>query len=228
MIRKEFLKIEKGHHFAVYPKLVYIANPTEYGSAYSKSELEEIYKTSKELGLYLYMDGARLANTLAVEDFELKFDDLTKLCDAFYIGSTKNGGLLGEALVIKNNELKPFFKWSQKQRGALLAKTRAMSAGFYELLKGDLYIELGKHANRMSDILREGVKEAGYQLFVESKTNQTFVIFPEEIAEKLLKDYALTLYNTLENGDKIIRFVTSWITKEEDVLELNKYLLELK
>lgn len=145
----------------VKPKLVYISNPTEIGTIYSKNELEELHRFCQVNKLLLYMDGARLGSALCAKGNDIAITDLADLVDAFYIGGTKNGALIGEALVICRESLKEDFRFYIKQKGALLAKGRLLGIQFLELFKDNLYFELAMHANNMADVLRDGIKKRG-------------------------------------------------------------------
>jgi len=203
----------------VKPKLVYISNPTEIGSIYSKKELEELSKFCNENKLYLYVDGARLGSALCSEANDLKLSDMGSLVDAFYIGGTKNGALIGEALVICRDSLKEDFRFFIKQKGAMLAKGRLLGIQFLELFKDDLYFDLAKHANDMAYILRDGIKNAGYGFLINSSSNQIFPILPNKLIEKLLKDFSFYVWEKVDEENSAIRLVTSWATKKEYVLD---------
>lgn len=165
------------------------------------------------------MDGARLGSALCSEKNDLKLSDLAKLTDAFYIGGTKNGALIGEALVICKDSLKEDFRFLIKQRGAMLAKGRILGIQFFELFKDDLFFELAGHANKMAEILKKGITEAGYSFLINSPSNQLFPILPNEVIEKLRQKYSFIVWGKVEDKTSSIRLVTSWATKEEKVLE---------
>lgn len=209
----------------VKPKLVYISNPTEIGTIYSKRELEEISAYCKEKNLIFYMDGARLGSALRSPENDLTLSDLGELLDAFYIGGTKNGALMGEALVICEQALKKEFRYNIKQRGGLFAKGRVLGIQFYELFKDDLYFELADHANRMANLLKEGIQDAGYGFLIPSSTNQIFPIFPNEIIEKLQENYMFYTWEKIDDMNSAIRLVTCWATDESEV---KKFIERLK
>jgi len=144
---------------------------------------------------------------------------LAKLVDMFYIGGTKNGALIGEAIVIVNPQLKENFRFYLRQRGALLAKARAVTVQFLELFKDTLYFENAKHANEMAQKLAKGIKGCGYNLSVESPTNQVFPIFPNPIMEKLQANYGFHFWSKVDNNNSVVRLVTSWATPETAVEE---------
>lgn len=220
-LRPEDIKTALDAHtdeHMVKPKMVYISNPTEIGSIYSKNELELLSKFCRENKLILYVDGARLGSALCSEENDMELSDLGKLVDAFYIGGTKNGALMGEALVICNDSLKEDFRFHIKQKGALLAKGRLLGIQFLELFKDDLYFDLAKHANKMADLLKNEISRLGYKFLIYSPSNQIFPIFPNKLIEKLKDKYSFAIWEKFDNDSSVIRLVTSWATKEEEVL----------
>lgn len=211
----------------VKPKVVYITNSTELGTVYSKAELEEISAKCKKHNLYLYLDGARLASALTSPDYDVTMKDLSRLTDAFYIGGTKNGLLFGEAIVIINDNLKEDFRYLIKQKGGLLAKGRLLGVQFKALFEADLYHEMGQHANDMAEILRNGISDLGYSFLSNSPTNQIFPIFPNKLVFELEKLCSFEHEGPVGADFEAIRFVTSWATKKDDVLELLEVLKKL-
>ncbi|WP_311370427.1 threonine aldolase family protein [Anaerococcus hydrogenalis] len=200
------------------PRKVYISNTTEVGTLYSKKDLEELYDFCKKHDLYLFMDGARLAHAMANEKSDFKFKDLTKLCDIFYFGGTKNGLMFGEALVIVNDNLKKNFRNLQKQKGAMLAKGFVTGMMFERLFKDDLYIKGAKKAYKMAKKLAQGFEEKGYKLAYEFESNQVFV----EISDKDIKKWEEFAY--FEVGEKradkfVARFVTTYKSQEKEIEE---------
>ena len=220
-LRKEHvLSVLKEHtdEHMVKPKLVYISNSTEIGTIYKKSELEELSQVCRENNLLLYMDGARLGSALCCRENDLNLSDFVNLTDAFYIGGTKNGAFMGEALVICNDNLKEDFRYHIKQRGALLAKGRLLGIQFMELFRDNLFFEIGQHANDMADILRNGINELGYKYLVDSPSNQIFPILPNTVIEKLQEKYLFIIWGSEDKDNSSIRLVTSWATSKEAVL----------
>ncbi|HAK46152.1 MAG TPA: threonine aldolase [Spirochaeta sp.] len=211
--------VVQEHHFEhmVKPKLLYISQSTELGTIYSLQELRDLRELCSELGLFLYLDGARLGSALASESNDLSLNDISDLCDAFYIGGTKSGALFGEALVICNDGLKDEFRYLMKQRGAIFAKGRLLSLQFIALFEDNLYMELGRHANRMADKLQTGVVEAGYDLKFHSSTNQIFPVLPEKTVAALEKKYQFYRWETMEDELIAIRLICSWTTEEKQV-----------
>lgn len=218
MIRTVFAENQTWNlEHMVYPKLVYISNSTELGTIYTKSELTALRQVCDELGLYLYLDGARLASALTCDANDLQPEDLPKLCDAFYVGGTKNGLLFGEAVVLVNETLKPYFRNMIKQCGGMLSKGRLLGVQFGVYFEQDRWLEAARHANRMIALLKDGIAEKGYRFFADSPTNQVFPIFPDDLVSALSADYAFEYQAVLPNGETAIRLVTSWATREEDV-----------
>ena len=219
-IRTEQIRqVASEHHFEhmVKPKLVYISQPTEIGTIYSRKELQDLRKVCDELNIYLYTDGARLGSALTAENNDLDLPDIAALCDAFYIGGTKNGALFGEALLICNPDLKHEFRYLMKQRGAILAKGRLLGIQFKRLFEDGLYLKLSAHANKMAFLLQQGIRDAGYEMLFHSPTNQIFPVFPEDIVEALERKHQFYRWETLEDGRVVIRLVCSWATEKEGV-----------
>ncbi|KUO70480.1 MAG: threonine aldolase [Clostridia bacterium BRH_c25] len=202
----------------VKPRLVYISNPTEIGSIYTKAELDQISNFCRGNNLILFIDGARLGSALCSDENDLELSDLGRLCDAFYIGGTKNGALMGEALVICNDSLKEDFRFHMKQKGALMAKGRILGIQFLELFKDNLYFDLARHANRMADLLRKNISSMGYKFLTDSPTNQIFPILPNRIIKELEERYSFYVWSKFDEDNSSIRLVTSWATSEYAVL----------
>lgn len=223
---KDVLESHTDEHM-VKPKLVYISNPTEIGSIYKKDELEKISKYCKENDLIFYMDGARLGSALCSKENDLTLFDIANLLDSFYIGGTKNGALLGEALVICNESLKKCFRFNIKQKGALMAKGRVLGIQFYELFRENLYFELAEHANKMADLFNKEIKMLGFEFLTNSPSNQVFPILPNRVIEKLQEDYQFYIWEKIDSENSAIRLVTSWATEEVRVKEFIERLKEL-
>ncbi|WP_250675447.1 aminotransferase class I/II-fold pyridoxal phosphate-dependent enzyme (plasmid) [Paraclostridium ghonii] len=221
---KSVLDTHTDEHM-VYPKLVYISNPTEVGTIYTKVEIETLSNFCKENKLIFYIDGARLGCALCSNKNDLELADLGKLSDAFYIGATKNGALFGEALVICNDSLKDNFRFNIKQKGGLLAKGRALGIQFYELFKDNLYFELSTHANKMAELLSNAISSLGYKFLVDSNTNQLFPILPNEIIGLLEEKYLFYRWEKVDSENTAIRLVTSWATSEDKV---NDFIKDIK
>lgn len=219
LVSEDIVNVLESHtdEHMVRPKLVYISNSTEIGTVYTKEELENLYNCCRENRLILFVDGARLGSALCAEGNELTLEDMGRFSDAFYIGGTKNGALFGEALVIINESLKEDFRFHIKQKGGLLAKGRALGLQFFKLFENDLYFDLAKHANQMSKILSDGIRELGYKFLIDSNSNQVFPILPNEIIKKLEKNYAFYIWEKFDEENSVIRLVTSWATPKEEV-----------
>jgi len=212
----------------VKPRMVYISNSTEIGTHYSLPELKALSACCREHNLYLFMDGARLASALCAEDNDITMPHLAKYTDVFYIGGTKNGALLGEAIVINNPALNLDFRYHLKQRGALMAKGRLLGVQFLELFKENLFFELAEHANRLAGKMADAFTEAGYPQLTISYTNQIFPILPYEVIEKLQERFDFYIWQRLNDKEAAIRLVTSWATPEEAVNELINAVKEVK
>lgn len=204
----------------VQPKLVYISNPTEYGTLYSLSELEALSAACRELGLYLFLDGARLGYGLMAEGYDVTMKDIARLCDVFYIGGTKVGALFGEAVVICNDALKEDFRYIIKQHGGMLAKGRLLGVQFDALLTDNLYFEISLHAVHMADKIRATLEELGVSHLVPGITNQIFPILSDKCLEQLAKEFCFTEMERVSDTHRAIRFCTSWATTEENVNKL--------
>lgn len=209
----------------VKPKLVYISNSTEIGTIYTKNDLEQLRDFCKVHNLILFMDGARLGSALCSAENDLVLNDLPELVDAFYIGGTKNGALIGEALVICRDSLKEDFRYHMKQKGGLLAKGRLLGIQFLELFRDNLYFELAAHANQMADLLREGISKENFTFLTHSPSNQLFPILPNSLIAELQKNYLFQIWERIDSDYSAIRLVTSWATKEDEVLT---FIEELK
>lgn len=222
----EFMELHKDEHM-VKPALIYISDSTEVGTIYTKAELTKIREKSKEYGLILFMDGARLGTALMSDANDLTMEDIAKLTDAFYIGGTKNGALFGEALVINDEKLNNDFRYMEKQRGAMLAKGRILGIQFLELFKDNLFYELAAHANECAEKIKEALFEKDIEFKYEPESNQLFPIFTYEQIEKLSKDYLFSIDSKIDDESACVRIVTSWATKEDKVDEFVRAILEL-
>jgi len=211
----------------VQPKLVYISNPTEIGTIYTREELSAISKVCSEKGMFLYVDGARLGYALCAEGNDLDLPALAGLCDAFYIGGTKIGALFGEALVLCNDTIKKDFRYIIKQKGGMLAKGRLLGVQFTELFKDGLYFEMAGHANKMAMLIKEAFKRNGYSFLVESFTNQQFPIIPDSMLLKLKEKFEYSFWVKVSEKASAVRFCTSWATDpgavEQLTEEIHKY-----
>ncbi|WP_457577285.1 threonine aldolase family protein, partial [Desulfomarina sp.] len=201
----------------VKPKMVYISNSTEVGTCYLKNELEDLSEFCRENELFLFMDGARLGSALCADGNDLSLADVAELTDVFYIGGTKNGALLGEAIVITNNSIKEDFPFHLKQHGALTAKGRLLGIQFVALFRDDLFFELATHANRMAGFLTVEIRERDYPFLVETSSNQIFPIFPDTRIKQLAENYAFHTWQRVDDTHSAVRLVTSWATERSVV-----------
>ena len=206
-----------GDEHMVAPRVVFIAQATESGTLYSKAELAALAQTCRELSLYLYMDGARLGPALASRYCDITLPELSALVDMFYPGGTKNGALLGEALVINNDALKDRFRYHLKHRGALLAKGRVLGAQFAALLEGGLYFDLARHANDMAARLADGLRRHPVQFLSEPVANQVFPVLDDVHIARLRRTYDFHTWARVDASHAAIRLVTSWATPPETV-----------
>lgn len=211
-----FLNKARGHH-VVRTRAVYISNSTELGTVYTKQELSDLSRFCKVNDLILFMDGARLPMALTATSNDLTLIDIAALTDIFYIGGTKCGALLGEAVVIVNPELKKDFKYHLKQRGALTAKGRSMGVQFDQLLRNNLIFDLARHANLMAGKLSNAFKSFGYPMLIDSDTNQIFPVLPNPVIQKLQQEYGFLIWKIIDSDYSSIRLITSWATPEEKV-----------
>ena len=213
---EEILAIHTDEHMVV-PGLVYISNATELGNIYNKSEIAALSAFCRTKQLLFFMDGARLGAAMASPFQDLKMSEICDYFDAFYIGGTKNGALLGEALVLVNDDLKKNFRHSIKQKGGLLAKGRILGLQFRELFRDDLFFKLAKHANDMAFLLAEGIQKKGYSFISKPETNMIFPVFNEEIIQKLEQKYLFYRWKKISGDKTVIRLVTSWATRENEI-----------
>lgn len=211
------------HIHMVRPAMVYITHPTELGTLYSLQELHDIYCVCHDLNLPLFIDGARLAYGLAAEGTDVTLSDIARNADVFYIGGTKCGALFGEAVVTTRPELLPRFDSLMKLHGGLLAKGRILSLQFLSLFSDDLYYRIGDHAVRLAMKMRRGFESKGYEPIIDSPTNQQFFRIPNEKIDSLKQDVGFDYWGPRGESQSVVRFVTDWSTKKEDV----DHLLEL-
>ena len=219
---------DANYEHMVMPGMVYISQPTEYGTLYSKEELTEISKVCRANHLPLYVDGARLAYALASPENDVTLSNLAELCDAFYIGGTKCGALFGEAVVIPQKGLIPHFFTIIKQHGALLAKGRIAGIQFDELFTDRLYERIGKPAIDAAEQIKEALKKFGYKLALNTPTNQIFCIVSNEVMKKIAQDVEFGFWEKYDETHSVIRFATSWATTMEDTQKLIRLLDDIR
>ena len=208
------------HDHMVFPGMVYISHPTEPGTLYSKAELEELSCLCHEYGIPLYLDGARLGYGLMSKASDLTLEDIARLVDVFYIGGTKVGALCGEAVVFTKNNKPAHFMTSVKKRGALLAKGRLLGIQFDTLFTDELYFRISRHAIDMAERVREIIKEKGWQVYMDSPTNQQLILMTEEEMAELGKTVVFDRWGIYDDTRTIVRLATSWSTTEEDMAAL--------
>lgn len=223
---KKALDYHSDEHM-VKPKMVYISNSTELGTIYTKRELNDIKKICNENNLLLFLDGARLGSALTCKENDLSSKEISNLVDAFYIGGTKNGALLGEALVICKDELKEDFRYLIKQRGALMAKGFVAGIQFETLFEDDLFFSLANHANKMAEKIANSLENLGYNFYAPPMTNQLFPILSNDILENLSKEFLYSIEARVDKDNSAVRFVTSWATTEESVNKLISFFKSL-
>lgn len=212
---KDFYADQNLEHM-VFPGMVYISQPTEYGTLYSAAELERIYATCKEYNAPLYLDGARLIYGLGAKANDVTLENICSLCDVFYIGGTKAGALCGEAVVFTHQNVPAHFFTHIKQQGALLAKGRLLGIQFDALFTDRLYEKVAKNALKTAEIIRNGFRQKGYELVHENPTNQIFVKMKDSDIERFSKHAVFGMWEKGENGTSVVRFVTSFATEEQD------------
>lgn len=203
----------------VKPKMVYISNATEVGTIYSRKELEDISTFCRSRQLYLYLDGARLGPALAAHTSDLNLEEVARLTDVFYLGGTKNGALLGEAIVINHPELQMDFGFHVKQKGAMLAKGRLLGIQFEELMRDGLYFDLSKHANQQAMRIKEAFLKQGIGMLADTETNQIFPVLAHHEIEQLQQKFDFYVWQKVDAQKSAIRIITSWATTDEAVAE---------
>lgn len=223
---RKFLADETYPHM-VQPGMVYITLPTELGALYSRKELADIYAVCQQYGLRLYVDGARLGYGLMAEGNDIDLPFLAHHCDAFYIGGTKVGALLGEALVYTNTRAPKYIFTIIKRHGALLAKGRVLGLQFETLFADDLYFRVSRHAIDMAQALRRVFAKHGLSLGIDSPTNQQFVILSKEQKQQLAEEIAFEIWEPLPDDCLLCRFVTCWATTEADIAALDEALARI-
>jgi threonine aldolase len=220
---ENFSNDSAGVHM-VQPGMVYISHPTEYGTIYKKAELAAIYEVCKKYSLPLFIDGARLGYGLESRESDMTLPELAALCDVFYIGGTKVGALCGEAVVFTKGNTPKFFTTFVKQHGALLAKGRLLGVQFDTLFTDGLYFEISRHAIECAEKMKDIFKRKGYHFFMETPTNQQFILLDDEKMNSLSEKVSFCLWEKAGEGLYAVRFATSWSTTEADLAELEKIL----
>lgn len=220
---KEFYLNDSYEH-TTFPGMVYISHPTEYGTLYTKAELEALSRVCRENDLPLYLDGARLGYGLMSTGTDVSLQDIANLCDAFYIGGTKVGALCGEAIVFTHANTPKRFFTRVKQHGGIMAKGRVLGVQFDTLFTDELYFKISRHAIEMADKMREIFRSKGYEFFIETITNQIFVVLDKQKYDELSKKVAFSFWERIEGERTVVRFASSWATTQEQIDELEKVL----
>lgn len=215
---------EEAFEHMVFPGMVYISHPTEYGTLYTLGELEALSSVCREYHIPLYLDGARLGYGLMSEGTDVTLADIARLTDVFYIGGTKVGALCGEAVVYTKQNMPKHFLARIKQKGALLAKGRLVGVQFDALFTDGLYLEAGAHAIRMAKMLKEAFTEKGYTFFKDSPTNQQFIVLDDAQLKRIREHAVFSRWEELPDGRTVVRFATSWATTEDDIAALKAIL----
>ena len=209
-----------NYEHMVHPGMVYISQPTEYGTLYTKQEMTAISAVCREYHIPLYVDGARLAYALACKENDVTLADLAQLCDVFYIGGTKCGALFGEAVVIPDPKRSPHFFTIMKQHGALLAKGRLLGIQFETLFTDDLYLQIGENAIRAADTIRAFLSSHGYEHYFTAPTNQIFIVLENTCYAALSKKIAFGFWEKKDDSHTVVRIATDWATTPENVEKL--------
>ena len=204
----------------VRPRVLYISQPTEIGTVYSKAELRALREVCDQFGMVIYADGARLGSAIESRECDVTLRDMAALCDCFTIGGTKNGLLFGEAMVVANPALQKDFRYMIKNRGGMLAKGRLNGLMFLTALEHDDYFAWARHANAMADVIREAMARAGIEVFQQTTTNQVFAVLTAAQEEKLAQGFEFERWELLPDGRVAVRFVTSWATTQEEAKAL--------
>ncbi len=213
-----------SHDHMVFPGMVYVSHPTEYGTLYTKVQLTAIHEICREYDIPLFLDGARLAYGLMAPDTDVTLPDLAELCDVFYIGGTKVGALCGEAVVFAHGNMPRQFCTMVKQQGAMLAKGRLLGVQFDALFTDNLYTRIGTHVIAMAQQLKALFVGKGYRLYIDSPTNQQFVILDNETVARLRERVAFTVWEPYDEAHTVVRFVTGWHTTAADIAALEALL----
>ena len=221
---KEYLEgfyQDANHEHMVFPGMVYLSHPTELGTLYGRKELEEISQICREYEIPLFLDGARLGYGLMSSDTDVTLQDVAQLCDVFYIGGTKVGALCGEAVVFPEKAPRHFLT-SVKQHGALLAKGRLLGIQFDTLFTDNLYFDISRHAIERAEELKRVLQEKGCTFAWESPTNQQFVILEDSTVRRLKEHVVFSFWEKADETHTVVRFVTSWATRKEEIEELSR------
>lgn len=218
-----FYADESWEHMVI-PGAVYISHPTEWGTLYTKQELQKLSEVCHKYDIPLFLDGARLGYGLTSDDTDVTLHDIAQLCDVFYIGGTKVGALLGEAVVITKPNLIPHFFTSIKQHGALLAKGRILGIQFDVLFTDDLYLKISRNAIEKANRLKEIFHKKNYKFYMETPTNQQFIVMSNDKIKELKQKISFGFWEKYDDTHTVVRFATSWATTDEAINELDTIL----
>ena len=219
---------DPSHSHKVHPGMIYLTHPTELGTMYTKSELTAIYDMAQQLNLPVFIDGARLLYALAADKNDIQLSDLAQLSDIFYIGGTKAGLLCGEAIIFKENMMPSHFFTFVKQNGALNAKGRLIGAQFDRLFTDYLWQEIGQVGIQRAKELVAVFEKHHIEFYLKTPTNQQFVILDNDLYHKLSKNVQMTYWSPANDEQTVVRFVTSWSTKHEDITALDAHIESIK
>lgn len=211
---------DANHEHMVFPGMVYVSHPTEYGTLYTKEELTAVSEVCRAYDIPLFMDGARMGYGLMSYQTDVSLSDIARLCDVFYIGGTKVGALCGEAVVFTKGNMPRHFLAIVKQNGALLAKGRLMGVQFDALFTDELYFSISRHAIDMAEELKKVFRQKGYRFFIDSPTNQQFIVLENEKMQELGRLVDFSFWEKLDENHTVVRFATSWATSKEDIDKL--------
>ncbi|MBQ9264734.1 MAG: aminotransferase class I/II-fold pyridoxal phosphate-dependent enzyme [Clostridia bacterium] len=214
------------HPHMVYPGMVYISHPTEYGALYTRAELQSLHDVCRAYDIPLFLDGARLGYGLTAPGTDVTLPDVARLCDVFYIGGTKVGALCGEAVVFPRHGAPERFITHIKQHGAMVAKGRLLGVQFDALFTDHLYFSISRHAIEMAEKLKQGFAQRGYRFFLDSPTNQQFIILPNADMDRLRDRVRFSFWSRYDDGHSVVRFATSWATPAENIDRLMAILDE--
>ena len=215
---------DESHEHMVFPGMVYISHPTEYGTLYSKQELTDLSAVCRRYEIPLYLDGARLGYGLMSKSTDVTLPDIAERCDVFYIGGTNVGALCGDAVVFTKHNMPKYFVTHVKQHGALLAKGRLAGVQFDTLFTDNLYFEISRHAIEMAELLKQGLAEKGYTFHLDSPTNQQFIVLDDEKYNELQKQVRCCFWEKPDDTHTVVRFATSWATPKENIDKLMELL----
>ena len=215
---------DENNSMMVRPGMVYISHPTEYGTLYTKDELTSLRQVCDKYDMKLFLDGARLGYGLMSRQTDVTLPDIASLCDVFYIGGTKVGALCGEAVVFKKGQTPPYFRSQTKQHGAMLAKGRLTGVQFEALFKDGLYFEISKNAIDRAEEIKELFSSRGYEFFLDSPTNQQFIILTNEQMETISQKCRFGFWERIDENRCVVRFATSFATTKEDIKKLSEII----